>query len=40
MGVRLGGLRVLGDHRGGEDSVRRVGVPRGAVGWAEIAWGP
>lgn len=34
----MGGLKVLGGHRGGESSVRRV--PWGAVGWAEIAWGP
>lgn len=39
-GVRLGGLRVLGGHRGGGGSVCRAGVPWGAVGWDEIAWGP
>lgn len=40
LGVKLGGLRILGGHRGGEGSVCRAGAPWGAVGWAEIAWGP
>ena len=40
LGVKVGGLRILGGHRGGEGNVGRAGAPGGAVGWAEIAWGP